>query len=191
MVDAPVSGAQWGAEAAELVFMVGGAAPTSSASGRCSSAMGKAVFHLGPLGAGHAMKCLNNLVTAVNFARRSSKASRSASATGSTRRRWSTCSTHRPGCRGSRRRTCKPARHQPQLRRSVQARADAEGHRHRDRAGAQRRTFRRRSRRWRRSSGAPPRSTPSRTRASASWRAGSSGWPTPRSRRRRVTPAAS
>ncbi|MDQ6639390.1 MAG: NAD-binding protein, partial [Pseudomonadota bacterium] len=29
--------------------------------------MGKAVFHLGPLGAGHAMKCLNNLVTALNF----------------------------------------------------------------------------------------------------------------------------
>jgi 3-hydroxyisobutyrate dehydrogenase-like beta-hydroxyacid dehydrogenase len=25
------------------------------------------VFHLGPLGAGHAMKCLNNLVTALNF----------------------------------------------------------------------------------------------------------------------------
>jgi 3-hydroxyisobutyrate dehydrogenase-like beta-hydroxyacid dehydrogenase len=29
--------------------------------------MGKTVFHLGPLGSGHAMKCLNNLVTAVNF----------------------------------------------------------------------------------------------------------------------------
>ena len=29
--------------------------------------MGRAVFHLGPLGAGHAMKCLNNLITSVNF----------------------------------------------------------------------------------------------------------------------------
>jgi len=29
--------------------------------------MGKAVFHLGPIGAGHAMKCLNNLITAINF----------------------------------------------------------------------------------------------------------------------------
>jgi len=36
MVDAPVSGAEWGAKAAELVFMCGGAAPASSASGRCS-----------------------------------------------------------------------------------------------------------------------------------------------------------
>jgi 3-hydroxyisobutyrate dehydrogenase-like beta-hydroxyacid dehydrogenase len=29
--------------------------------------MGRAVFHLGPLASGHAMKCLNNLVTSVNL----------------------------------------------------------------------------------------------------------------------------
>ncbi|MDZ7812040.1 MAG: NAD-binding protein [Ideonella sp.] len=29
--------------------------------------MGRAVFHLGDLGAGHAMKCINNLVTALTF----------------------------------------------------------------------------------------------------------------------------
>jgi 3-hydroxyisobutyrate dehydrogenase-like beta-hydroxyacid dehydrogenase len=29
--------------------------------------MGKAVFHVGGLGAGHAMKCLNNLITSVNL----------------------------------------------------------------------------------------------------------------------------
>ena len=29
--------------------------------------MGKRVFHLGPVGAGHAMKCINNLVTALTF----------------------------------------------------------------------------------------------------------------------------
>jgi 3-hydroxyisobutyrate dehydrogenase-like beta-hydroxyacid dehydrogenase len=65
MVDAPVSGAQWGAQAASW-------SSWSVAGGRRQlrplfDVMGRAVFHLGPLGAGHAMKCLNNLVTAINF----------------------------------------------------------------------------------------------------------------------------
>ncbi|MEO6897626.1 MAG: NAD(P)-dependent oxidoreductase [Caldimonas sp.] len=67
MIDAPVSGAEWGAKAAELVFMCGGAAADLERARPLLDRMGKAVFHLGPLGAGHAMKCLNNLVTAVNF----------------------------------------------------------------------------------------------------------------------------
>jgi 3-hydroxyisobutyrate dehydrogenase-like beta-hydroxyacid dehydrogenase len=67
MVDAPVSGAEWGAKAAELVFMCGGAAADIERARPLLDRMGKAVFHLGPLGAGHAMKCLNNLVTALNF----------------------------------------------------------------------------------------------------------------------------
>ena len=67
MVDAPVSGAEWGAQAAELVFMCGGAAADIERVRPLLEVMGKAVFHLGPLGAGHAMKCLNNLVTAINF----------------------------------------------------------------------------------------------------------------------------
>jgi 3-hydroxyisobutyrate dehydrogenase len=67
MVDAPVSGAQWGAEAAELVFMCGGEAGDLDRVRPLFEAMGKAVFHLGPLGAGHAMKSLNNMITAMNF----------------------------------------------------------------------------------------------------------------------------
>jgi 3-hydroxyisobutyrate dehydrogenase len=67
MVDAPVSGAQWGAEAAELVFMVGGAFADVQRVRPLLDAMGKQVFHLGPLGAGHTMKCLNNLVTAMTL----------------------------------------------------------------------------------------------------------------------------
>jgi len=67
MVDAPVSGAEWGAKAAELVFMCGGAAADIERARPLLEVMGKAVFHLGPLGAGHAMKCLNNLVTSMNF----------------------------------------------------------------------------------------------------------------------------
>jgi 3-hydroxyisobutyrate dehydrogenase-like beta-hydroxyacid dehydrogenase len=67
MVDAPVSGAQWGAQAAELVFMVGGDAKDVERVRPLLDTMGRAVFHLGPLGCGHAMKCLNNLVTSVNL----------------------------------------------------------------------------------------------------------------------------
>jgi 3-hydroxyisobutyrate dehydrogenase-like beta-hydroxyacid dehydrogenase len=67
MVDAPVSGAQIGAQTAQLVFMAGG---TKEAIGRVMpllEVMGKKVFHLGPVGAGHAMKCLNNLITSMTF----------------------------------------------------------------------------------------------------------------------------
>ena len=67
MVDAPVSGAQWGAQAAELVFIVGGEKTDVERARPLLEVMGRAVFHLGPLGAGHSMKCLNNLVTAVNL----------------------------------------------------------------------------------------------------------------------------
>lgn len=67
MVDAPVSGARHGAEAADLVFMCGGAAADLARARPILEVMGKSLFHLGPLGAGHAMKSLNNLVTAVNL----------------------------------------------------------------------------------------------------------------------------
>ena len=67
MVDAPVSGAQWGAQAADLVFMVGGAAADVARALPLLRIMGKQVFHLGPLGAGHTMKCINNLITATTF----------------------------------------------------------------------------------------------------------------------------
>ena len=75
MVDAPVSGAEWGAQAAELVFMCGGASADIERVWPLLEKMGKAIFHLGPLGAGHAMKRLNNLVTALNFRSPSPRAS--------------------------------------------------------------------------------------------------------------------
>jgi 3-hydroxyisobutyrate dehydrogenase len=67
MVDAPVSGAEAGAKAAELVFMVGGAEADVARVAPLLEIMGSRHFHLGPLGAGHVMKSLNNLVTAVTF----------------------------------------------------------------------------------------------------------------------------
>jgi 3-hydroxyisobutyrate dehydrogenase len=67
MVDAPVSGAEAGAQAGELVFMVGGAEGHVDRIVPLLQVMGSRHFHLGPLGAGHVMKSLNNLVTAVTF----------------------------------------------------------------------------------------------------------------------------
>jgi 3-hydroxyisobutyrate dehydrogenase len=67
MVDAPVSGAQWGAQEANLVFMAGGDKADIARVRPLLDLMGRAVFHLGPVGCGHAMKCINNLVTAVTF----------------------------------------------------------------------------------------------------------------------------
>ncbi len=67
MVDAPVSGAQWGAEAAELVFMVGAEAGDLERVRPLLEIMGRKVFHLGGPGAGHAMKCLNNCITALTL----------------------------------------------------------------------------------------------------------------------------
>lgn len=67
VVDAPVSGAESGAKAAELVFMVGGDKNPVSRVTPLFEIMGKQMFHLGKVGAGHTMKCINNLITAMTF----------------------------------------------------------------------------------------------------------------------------
>jgi 3-hydroxyisobutyrate dehydrogenase len=67
MVDAPVSGAQWGAESADLVFMVGGDPDHLERIRPLLDLLGRAVFHVGPLGSGHIMKTINNTITAITF----------------------------------------------------------------------------------------------------------------------------
>jgi 3-hydroxyisobutyrate dehydrogenase len=67
MVDAPVSGAQVGAQSAQLVFMVGGEEEPVSRVMPLLQVMGRQAFHLGPLGSGHAMKCINNLITSLTL----------------------------------------------------------------------------------------------------------------------------
>lgn len=67
MVDAPVSGAEIGALNAELIFMVGGEAPSVERVMPLLEVLGERVFHLGPVGSGHAMKSINNLITAGTF----------------------------------------------------------------------------------------------------------------------------
>jgi len=68
MVDSATSGAEWGAKAATLVFMIGGDARAAERAKPVLSVMGKHVFHLGPIGAGHAMKSINNTITAMTLA---------------------------------------------------------------------------------------------------------------------------
>jgi 3-hydroxyisobutyrate dehydrogenase len=67
MVDAPVSGAQPGAQAATLVFMVGGSKEAVARVTPLFEILGEKMFHLGPVGSGHAMKCINNMTTAMTF----------------------------------------------------------------------------------------------------------------------------
>jgi 3-hydroxyisobutyrate dehydrogenase len=67
MVDAPVSGAQWGAEQADLVFMVGGTNRDVERVRPILDTLGRAIFHCGPLGAGHTMKSINNTITAMTL----------------------------------------------------------------------------------------------------------------------------
>jgi 3-hydroxyisobutyrate dehydrogenase len=67
MVDAAVSGAQWGAQQADLVFMVGGAPESVTRVEPILSILGRAQFHVGPLSSGHVMKCINNTITAMTF----------------------------------------------------------------------------------------------------------------------------
>jgi 3-hydroxyisobutyrate dehydrogenase-like beta-hydroxyacid dehydrogenase len=65
MIDAPVSGAAEGARAATLVFMCGGEPAALKRVRPLLDLMGGHVFHLGPVGSGHAMKTVNNLATAL------------------------------------------------------------------------------------------------------------------------------
>ena len=64
LVDAPVSGAVVGARDATLTIMVGGEARDFQKIKSILEALGKNIFHVGPLGAGHAVKALNNYLGA-------------------------------------------------------------------------------------------------------------------------------
>jgi 3-hydroxyisobutyrate dehydrogenase len=67
-IDAPVSGGVKRAADATLAAMVGGDAVVIDRVEPVLAAMGKAVFRTGPLGSGHAMKALNNYVSAAGLA---------------------------------------------------------------------------------------------------------------------------
>ncbi len=66
-IDAPVSGGVKGAVAASLAIMVGGDKTVFERVKPLLARMGSQLFHAGPLGAGHAIKALNNYVSAAGL----------------------------------------------------------------------------------------------------------------------------
>jgi len=66
-VDAPVSGGVSGAEAGTLTVMCGGNADAIGRVRPLLDAFGKRIVHAGPVGAGHALKAVNNALLAMNL----------------------------------------------------------------------------------------------------------------------------
>jgi 3-hydroxyisobutyrate dehydrogenase len=67
IADAPVSGGVKRAENGTLSIMLGGDGPTLRRARVILEAMGSSIFETGPLGSGHAMKALNNYVSAAGL----------------------------------------------------------------------------------------------------------------------------
>lgn len=67
LMDAPVSGGVKRAVAGDLAIMAGGDGGLLEVCRPVLEKMGKQIFHAGPLGAGHAVKALNNYVSAAGL----------------------------------------------------------------------------------------------------------------------------
>ncbi len=67
MLDAPISGGSEGAEKGTLSIMVGGDAADVARAMPCLEAMGKAITHVGPQGAGQAVKLVNQILVVINM----------------------------------------------------------------------------------------------------------------------------
>lgn len=66
-IDAPVTGGTNGAEAATLTIMVGGASEDVEDARPILESMGSKIIHIGDVGAGHAVKAMNNAMLAANL----------------------------------------------------------------------------------------------------------------------------
>jgi 3-hydroxyisobutyrate dehydrogenase len=66
-VDAPVSGGVRGAVDGSLTIMAGGEAADVEAARPLLEALGSSTSHVGPAGAGHALKALNNLLSGIGL----------------------------------------------------------------------------------------------------------------------------
>jgi 3-hydroxyisobutyrate dehydrogenase len=66
-VDAPVSGGVAGAEAGKLTVMCGGSAADFERARPVLEAFGEKIVHCGPVGAGHAVKALNQMLLALHI----------------------------------------------------------------------------------------------------------------------------
>lgn len=68
MIDAPVSGGTAGAEAGTLTVMVGGDPVLLERARPILAVLGSNIVHVGPIGSGHTIKALNNLLSAITLA---------------------------------------------------------------------------------------------------------------------------
>ena len=67
VLDAPVSGGVSGAQTGTLTVMVGGRESDFARAADLLGVLGRSVLHVGPIGAGHALKALNNLLSATHL----------------------------------------------------------------------------------------------------------------------------
>ncbi len=67
MLDAPISGGSEGAAKGTLSIMIGGEASQVERAMPCLEAMGKAITHVGPRGAGQAVKLVNQILVVVTM----------------------------------------------------------------------------------------------------------------------------
>jgi 3-hydroxyisobutyrate dehydrogenase len=67
MVDAPVSGGSEGAKNATLTIFVGGDADDVERARPVLAALGKTITHVGPIGAGQAVKAVNQVILAATY----------------------------------------------------------------------------------------------------------------------------
>ena len=68
LIDAPVSGGVEAAQRGTLTIMVGGEKKIINRVSPVLMTMGKKIIHMGPIGSGHAMKLMNNFLSATTFA---------------------------------------------------------------------------------------------------------------------------
>ncbi len=66
LIDAPVSGGPRGADAGTIAIMVGGSDAQYARVAPLLGAISPNVAHVGPVGAGHTLKALNNMMSAAN-----------------------------------------------------------------------------------------------------------------------------
>jgi 3-hydroxyisobutyrate dehydrogenase len=66
LIDAPVSGGPQGADAGTIAIMVGGSAEQYARVAPVLSVISPNTAHVGPLGAGHTLKAVNNMMSAAN-----------------------------------------------------------------------------------------------------------------------------
>lgn len=67
-IDAPISGGSQGAREGTLTIMVGGEAATLERARPILLALGRSLYHMGPVGAGAATKLVNNMLASINVA---------------------------------------------------------------------------------------------------------------------------